>query len=117
MPQYRSPGVYVEEVDAGPRPIQGVSTSIANAVGVTERGPSRGKPVLVTSYGEFKRVFGGPLPDQTAAVQNRWALDQAEGGRWWQFALAVKGFFDNRGEQLYIKRVFATPRFNPKFRG
>ncbi len=29
MPQYLSPGVYVEEVDAGPKPIEGVSTSVA----------------------------------------------------------------------------------------
>ncbi len=32
MPQYFSPGVYVEEVDSGPRPIQGVSTSVTGAV-------------------------------------------------------------------------------------
>ena len=25
MPEYLSPGVYVEEIDAGPKPIEGVS--------------------------------------------------------------------------------------------
>jgi phage tail sheath protein FI len=50
MPQYRSPGVYVEEIDAGPKPIEGVSTSICGAVGVTARGPTAGKPELVTSW-------------------------------------------------------------------
>jgi phage tail sheath protein FI len=107
MPQYFSPGVYVEEVDSGPRPIQGVSTSVTGAVGVTSRGPSDGKPVLVTSYNEFTRIFGGPLDDPPAALQNQWNLDDAEGGRWWQFALAVKGFFDNGGQQLFAKRVFS----------
>jgi hypothetical protein len=27
VPEYLSPGVYVEEIDAGPKPIQGVGTS------------------------------------------------------------------------------------------
>ena len=29
MPQYLSPGVYVEEVEAGSRPIEGVGTAVA----------------------------------------------------------------------------------------
>ncbi len=41
MPEYLSPGVYVEEIDAGPRPIAGVSTSTTGMVGVTARGPVR----------------------------------------------------------------------------
>ena len=65
MPEYLSPGVYVEEVDAGPKPIEGVSTSTAGAVGVTARGPDTGKPILVTSYAEYVRTFGGPV-----AVEN-----------------------------------------------
>ena len=39
MPEYLSPGVYVEEIDAGPKPIAPVATSTAGAVGVTRRGP------------------------------------------------------------------------------
>jgi phage tail sheath protein FI len=100
--------VYVEEVDAGPKPIEGVSTSTVGAVGVTERGPSSGKPELVTSMVDFQRKFGGILPEPDAAIVSKWALDQKEGGRWWQFALAVKGFFDNGGQRLYVKRAFAS---------
>ena len=104
---YLSPGVYVEEVDSGPQPIQGVSTSITGAVGVTAFGPTTGKPVLVTSFADFTRNFGGFLPDPPSAIYNQWALDQVEGGEWWHFPLAVKGFFDNGGQQLFVKRVFA----------
>lgn len=109
MPEYFSPGVYVEEVDAGPKPIEGVSTSIAGAVGVTLRGPTTGKPVLVTSFADFTRQFGGfvPEPDEASLV-NKWALDAAEGGRWWYFPLSVKGFFENGGQQLYVKRAFSS---------
>jgi phage tail sheath protein FI len=107
MPSYLTPGVYVEEVETGPQPIQGVSTSVTGAVGVTAQGPTSGKPVLVTSFAEYQATFGGFLPDPPAQVKNKWALDSVDGGQWWQFPLAVKGFFDNGGQQLYVKRVFA----------
>jgi uncharacterized protein len=105
---YLTPGVYVEEVDAGPQPIQGVSTNITGAVGVTVFGPTSGKPVLVTSFADFTRQFGGYLPDPPVPLYNKWTLDQAEGGQWWHFPLAVKGYFDNGGQQMFVKRVFAS---------
>ncbi len=108
MPEYLSPGVYVEEIDAGPKPIEGVSTSTAGAVGVTAFGPTSGKPELVTSFAEFQRKFGGFLAEPDAAIVNQWALSDSDGGRWWQFPLAVKGFFDNGGQRIYIKRVFSS---------
>lgn len=105
MPEYLSPGVFVEEVDAGPKPIEGVSTSTAGAVGVTARGPDTGKPILVTSFAEFTRKFGGPVVAD-ANVKTRWS-DDAEKGEFWTFPLAVKGFFDNGGQRLYVRRVTA----------
>jgi Bacteriophage tail sheath protein len=107
MPEYLTPGVYIEEVETGPQPIEGVSTSITGAVGVTAQGPTSGKPVLVTSFAEFQNTFGGFVPEPAASLKNQWALDANEGGQWWQFVLSVKGYFDNGGQQLYVKRVFA----------
>ncbi len=58
MPTYLTPGVYVEEVSSGSRPIEGVATSVAAFIGVAERGPLWNsvtkpdyftrKPILVT---------------------------------------------------------------------
>src|SRR5215470_17012374 len=107
MPQYLSPGVYVEEIDAGPKPIEGISTSICGAVGMTALGPTSGKPLLVTSFAEFTRNFGGMLALPDAPTQARWN-DTDDGGHWWNFPLAVKAFFDNGGQQIYVKRVFAS---------
>src|SRR6266699_2378987 len=104
MPEYVSPGVYVEEIDLGPKPIEGVSSSTAASVGVTVRGPTSGKPDLVTSFAEFVRKFGGFFPDPDPNI-NQLNGNATEGGRWWQFPLAVKGFFDNGGQRLYVKRV------------
>src|SRR5262245_4186728 len=106
MPNYFTPGVYVEEVDRGARPIQGVSTSVAGAVGVTVRGPTNGKPVLVTSFSDCTRIFGGFFPEPAAGTVATWR-DRDEGGYWWLFTHAVKGFFDNGGKQLFVKRVFS----------
>jgi len=85
MPQYLTPGVYVEEIERGPRPIEGVPTSIAAFLGEAERGPLRAQ--LVTSYKDYQRWFGGTLPD----------------GRY--LAHAAYGFFENGGKQLYVARV------------
>ena len=74
MPQYLSPGVYIEELDVGPHPIQGVSTSTTGMVGVTARGPTDGKPRLVTTFNDYQRIFGGflPVPDDPG-VRSTWA--------------------------------------------
>ena len=41
MPNYLSPGVYVEEVEAGSRPIEGVGTAVAAFVGLAAHGPDQ----------------------------------------------------------------------------
>lgn len=89
MPQYLHPGVYIEEIERGPRPIQGVATNTAAFLGETERGPTR--PRLVTSYTEYRRWFGGVFgPDK-------------------YMPYAVNGFFDNGGTQVFICRIVTSP--------
>jgi phage tail sheath protein FI len=56
MPTYLSPGVYMEEVSAGPKPIEGVGTATAAFVGFTEKGPAN-TPTLVTSLQHYYRTF------------------------------------------------------------
>ena len=63
MAEYLSPGVYVEEYDSGATPMQGVSTSTAGFVGLAERGPIMGQPQLVTSFADYKRMYGGYLSE------------------------------------------------------
>ncbi len=86
MPEYLSPGVYVEEVPAGPRPIEGVGTSTAGFVGLTERGPTT--PRLVTNWGDYVRWFGETIDPVTSFMP-----------------FGVRGFFDNGGQRAFIARV------------
>ena len=52
MPEYLTPGVYVEEVSGGIKPIQGVGTSTAGFIGEAPRGiPNR--PTFVSGFREF----------------------------------------------------------------
>ena len=93
MPEYLAPAVYVEEVDTGSKPIEGVSTSTAGLIGVTERGPV-GVPILVTSFGEYQRWFGQALnPDLY--------------GDHVYLPHAVEGFFGNAGKRVFVTRVLA----------
>ena len=91
MPEYLSPGVYVEEVATGPRPIEGVGTSTAGFTGVTERGPLT--PRLVTSWQDYYRWFGGYVDDLGLNTND------------FYLPYAVRGFFDNDGQRLFIARV------------
>ncbi len=99
MPEYLSPGVYVEEIDTGPKPITPVATSTAGAVGVTRKGSLA--PSLLTSYGDFARQYGAPLDIPDDATRAVW-----DGrGHWWHAAQSVKAFFDEGGARLYFQRV------------
>ncbi|MDR2074586.1 MAG: phage tail sheath subtilisin-like domain-containing protein [Oscillospiraceae bacterium] len=92
MAEYLSPGVYVEEFDSGPVPMAGVGTSVAGFIGVAEKGPVKGVPVLITSVAEFTRRFGGYLQTN-------------EFGSYRFLAHAVNHFFINGGGKAFIVRV------------
>ena len=59
MPTDQTPGVYIEEIESGSRPIEGVATSIAVFIGETETGSEyENIPTLVTSSEELITKFG-----------------------------------------------------------
>ncbi|WP_434447180.1 phage tail sheath family protein [Lentzea sp. E54] len=85
MPNYLSPGVYVEEVSSGSKPIQGVGTAVAAFVGLAEKG-SFHEPTLVTNWTQFTQEFGGFI----------------EGS---YLAHSVYGYFLNGGGSAYVVRI------------
>jgi phage tail sheath protein FI len=85
MPSYLSPGVYVEEVASGSRPIEGVGTSVAAFVGLAPAGPLN-EPTLVTNWTQYVASFG----------------EFTDG---YFLAHAVYGFFNNGGSAAYVVRV------------
>ena len=85
MPEYLSPGVYVEEL-SGPKPIEGVGTSTGAFVGLAERGPID-SPQLITNMTQFADTFGGFLPSA-------------------YLAYGVQHFFTEGGTRCYVVRSF-----------
>ncbi|MFI8088183.1 phage tail sheath family protein [Streptomyces sp. NPDC086080] len=85
MPTYLTPGVYVEEVQSGARPIEGVGTAVAAFVGFAGKGPFHA-PTLVTGWDQYVQLFGG----------------FTEGT---YLAHAVYGYFANGGGAAYVVRI------------
>lgn len=92
MAEYLAPGVYVEEFDSGVKAIEGVGTSTAGFIGLAEKGPVIGCPVLLTSYAEYQRNFGGYL----SALEYR---------QYRFLPNAVEQFFTNGGSTCYVMRA------------
>ncbi len=97
MPEYLYPGVYVEEIDTGNKPIEGVSTSTVGFLGIAEFGPV--KPVLITSFDDFKRNFGTYVRDADGITDH-------------YLAYAVEGFFQNGGKRCFVQRIFHVDSAN-----
>ncbi|MBI5879530.1 MAG: phage tail sheath family protein [Chloroflexi bacterium] len=104
MPEYLSPGVYMEEVDRGPKPIEGVGTAMACFVGFTEKAQLServsgdlvtrdllNRPQLVTNWSQYAERFGG-------------FVDGAYTPH------AVYGYFLNGGSRCYVVSVRTIPR-------
>ena len=85
MPTYQSPGVYVEEVAAGARPLEGAGTAIAAFVGLAEEGPFNA-PTLVSNWTQFTSTFGGFVAGS-------------------YLAQSVYGYFMNGGGNCYVVRI------------
>ena len=78
MPTLTYPGVYVQEISSGVRPIEIASTSTAAFVGLTEMGPDAA--TRVTNWTEFQRYYGGFIADGYLAAQRVPVLQQRRRG-------------------------------------
>jgi len=96
MPEYLSPGVYVEEVSFRAKSIEGVSTTTTGFVGPARYGPITQEPDIITSLVEFEQFHGdGRALDFDAAAGFTNYL-------WY----AVRAFFEEGGKRLYVSRAF-----------
>lgn len=96
MPEYLSPGVYIQEVDSGPRPIEGVGTATAAFVGFAPAGPAN-RPVLVTNWSQYVNTFGS-LDESGRRDPHIPAA---------YLSHAVYGYFLNGGGRCYVTRIVA----------
>jgi uncharacterized protein len=125
MPQYLSPGVYVQEVPSSIKAIAGVSTSTAGFIGVVPdklvlvakdpATPGQTKFVdftvatpakvatLITNWTQFTKLFGDLIGDETLPATTTANPAVHEGHR--RLAHAVYGFFNNGGSRCFVARI------------
>jgi hypothetical protein len=85
---YSTPGIYLEEVSTGPKPIEAVGTSTAGFVGVAPNaGAHVGKAVAINNWTQFVKEF------------------VRDGDKSTPLALAVFGFFQNGGGRCYVANI------------
>ena len=94
MPEYLSPGVYIEEVNSGPRPIEGVGTAMAGFVGFAPGGPVN-QPTLITNWSQYVEAFG--------IAENGGRRSPHMKGSY--LSHSVYGYFLNGGGRCYVTRI------------
>ena len=100
MPSYLSPGVYVEEIESGPRPIEAVGTSTAGFVGAAPNPDARlDEAVAINNWSQFLREY------------------VREGDKGGDLANAVYGFFLNGGSRCYVVNTRADGPIAGKGKG
>ncbi len=85
---YLSPGVYVEEVDRGSKPIEAVGTNTVGFLGESAKGPQN-EAIFITNWSQFVKTFGD-FKDCSVHL-----------------AHAVYGFFNNGGSRCFVVNVGA----------
>jgi len=100
MPSYLSPGVYVEEIDSGTRPIEAVGTSTAGFVGAAPNPDAFvDEAIAINNWSEFRRRY------------------VRDGDKGTDLANAVYGFFLNGGSRCYVVNTKADGAIAGKGRG
>ncbi len=106
---YKTPGVYVEEISLLPPSVAQVATAIPAFIGYTEKGPD--EPVKITSMLQYREIFGGPAYQnfQITLDNNPPYLPQsaapAGGESPYLMYPALQMFFDNGGAVCYVVSV------------
>src|SRR5687767_5882725 len=103
MPEYLSPGVYIEETSFRSKSIEGVSTSTAGFIGPARFGSVMLEPDLITSIGEFERRYGdGERLSFEGSLRDN---------HLWH---AARAFFSEGGRRLYVSRIFLRSDADPE---
>lgn len=101
MPNYLTPGVYVEEIPSANKPIEAVGTAVAAFVGLAPGGPLN-EPMRISNWTQFARLYSDPInPDDGPFMPGAY------------LAHAVYGYFNNGGSLAWIVRVGEEPADEP----
>jgi phage tail sheath protein FI len=100
--QYKTPGVYIEEISLFPPSVAQVETAIPAFIGHTEKASKDGKnvtlePIRLTSLLEYREFFGGPQKETNLVVK----VDQTTDGKGNVIKEIVTAEFGTDGASLH----------------
>lgn len=117
MPEYKTPGVYIEEIQRLPPSIASVETAIPAFIGYTQKAQRRTEndlrnvPQRITSPLEYEQYFGSAQPETgiTVTIDTTGARPDVQGKienrSNYLMYYSVKMFFRNGGGPCYIVSV------------
>tara|TARA_Y100000991_G_C21974485_1_gene351382 strand:- start:3324 stop:5210 length:1887 start_codon:yes stop_codon:yes gene_type:complete len=112
MAEYKTPGVYVEEISTLPPSVAGVATAVPAFIGYTEKASRNGKslnnsPTHVTSMLDFHQMFGGQASPGNITVNLNEDNSVNDVSSQYNYYLynSVKLYFANGGGECYIVSV------------
>lgn len=137
MADYRTPGVYIEEVPSLPPSVVPVETAVPAFIGYTEKNTHEGEnfqnvPVKIKGFLDFQEIFGNPEkgkgalrigtkntitidinPDDTVGTNASFLdLNEADEAKYLMY-YALKMYFINGGGPCYIVSVGEYSESNP----
>lgn len=113
----KTPGVYINEIDAFPPSVANVATAIPAFIGYTEKGPM--VPTRITSFLEYEQIFGGaPVPasvnvelDANLVPTENCSVEESK----FKLYNSLKLFYANGGGICYIVKIGSyTDNINDK---
>ncbi len=115
MAQYKTPGVYVEEIPKFPPSIAAVETAIPAFIGYTEKAVRNGEtlvktPVAIESIAEYEELFGGgPSQDVEVYLDNSNSYVKSSAVSALYMYDSLRMFYANGGGKCYIVSVGPYP--------
>jgi phage tail sheath protein FI len=99
MVSFLMPGVYIEEISARQKPIEGLATSITAFIGLNSSATNSDYRRPIASYQDFTAIFG-----ECSDMQSNGKVTLLN-----YLGYAVQSFFENGGRKCYVA---AVPRLN-----
>ena len=112
MADYKTPGVYVEEISTLPPSVGQVPTAVPAFIGYTEKASRNGKSLLnspkhITSLLDYHQMFGGAASfgDISVKLDKSNSVDSVDFQNRFYLYDSIRMFFANGGGECYIVSV------------